>query len=528
MKTQIIAPIKIINNTSRAVASDSNVQPDLLYMRAVLVSTGQNKNDDVFVSNEMWAARQTPPLKPVNWEHESGREVEGNSTKVVVENNQIIGCIYDCFVADKAGNRIDDKAVASIPENFDIVIDSVIYKYLFPKTAAKVVDGVTKDTLFVSMEAWFTSYDYLVGKKIIARNQETAFLDRHLRANGGDGTFSGDKVGRVLRNIVFGGVGIVHKPANADSVIQSLTNAGAQETEVEEPKEPEKVISKYIMGELEISETRFQTTEVERAMAENKVETPVTPAKSNDEMLAVMERLVKAQHDAELKTKSLEEAVARGAELEKTLESLKSAFTQGAASLKDVLGEESVGKLQSVAPAEWFTVLSTIVGGKLASAKELDAKLTEANDKLAKIEAAKVLTARLAKIEAELGLAPAADDTPEHAQAKVAQKDKLVKSAEKLSDAEFDGWLANMKELVTVAAFKPFWMKKKDEEKDGESDEDKEKKKKEKAAETEIAVLDSVKASENVPAGNTTNNSFDWNKAMSNLVSELFGNKEEN
>jgi hypothetical protein len=523
LKTEILAPIKIIANASKAIASEGAVQPDLLYMRAVLVSTGQNKNDDVFMPNEMWAARHTPPLKPVNWEHESGKEVDGTSAKVVVENNQIIGCIYDCFVAEKNGNRIDDKAMASIPSNFDIVIDSVIYKYLFPRTAAKIVEGVSKDTLFVSMEAWFSNYDYLVGNKVVARNQETAFLDRHLRANGGDGHFSGEKVGRVLRNIVFGGVGIVHKPANADSVIQSLTNAGEKE-EIVEPKEPEKVISKYTMGELELSETRFHNTEVDKAMAEDKVETPVTPAKA-EELLVVMERLVKAQHDAELKTKSLEESVAKAAELEKTIESLKAAFAKGADAFKDTLGEESVGKLQGVAPAEWFTVLSTIVGEKLASAKELGTKLAEANDKLAKIEAATKMAARLAKIEAELGLAPAADDTPEHAQAKVAQRDKLAKSAEGLGDTEFDAWLANTKELLAVAAFKPFW--KKEDKKEDEKPED-EKKKKEKAAETELAVLDNVTASESVPAGNTTNNGFDWNKAMSNLVSELFGIKEEN
>src|SRR5690606_27151099 len=131
---------------SKALAAEGNVQPDLLYMRAVLVSTGQNKNDDVFLPDEMWAARNTPPLKPVNWEHESGREVDSEAPdlKTVVEHNQIIGCIYNCFVADKDGRVIDDKSITSdnIPSDYDIVIDSVIYKYLFPKTAARIVEGV--------------------------------------------------------------------------------------------------------------------------------------------------------------------------------------------------------------------------------------------------------------------------------------------------------------------------------------------------------------------------------------------------
>jgi len=50
-------------------------QPDLLFMRSLLVSTGSNKNDDVFLPDEMWKARSTPILKPVDWEHNTGREL---------------------------------------------------------------------------------------------------------------------------------------------------------------------------------------------------------------------------------------------------------------------------------------------------------------------------------------------------------------------------------------------------------------------------------------------------------------------
>lgn len=526
MKTQILAPIKLLN-MSKALAAEGNVQPDLLYMRAVLVSTGQNKNDDVFLPDEMWAARNTPPLKPVNWEHESGREVDSDAPglKTVVEHNQIIGCIYNCFVADKDGRVIDDKSITSdnIPSDYDIVIDSVIYKYLFPKTAARIVEGVNNDSLFVSMEAWFTSYDYLVGNKIVARNQETAFLDRHLRANGGDGVFSGERVGRVLRNIVFGGVGIVHRPANQDSVIQSLTNASHEVAVVEEPAEPTKVISKYTLGEIKKDHKSNDKTEAERVMAESNNTAPAPHVMSSEEVLGVMEKLVKAQHDLELKSKELEVAVAKNSELEKTIENLKSAFQKGAAALKDALGEESVAKLQDTVADEWFSTLASIIGDKLVSAKELSDKLAEATEKLMKIEAEKKLAERLAKIESELGLAASTEDTPEEAQAKVSQKEKLAKSVENLSDESFDSWLNDTKELLSVA-LNPF-MKKKDEKKmEEEVEEDK---KKERAAEAEMEVLENVTASETVPAGNTNNDSFDWNKAMSSLVSELFGNKED-
>lgn len=258
-------------------------------------------------------------------------------------------------------------------------------------------------------------------------------------------------------------------------------------------------------------------------MAENTNAAPAPQVMSSEEILGVMEKLVKAQYDAELKGKELEAAVAKAGELESTLENLKSAFQKGAAALKDVLGDESVAKLQDAVADEWFATLSGIVAEKLASAKELSDKLTEANEKLEKIEAEKRLIERLSKIEAELGLAASAEDTPEDAQAKAAQKEKLAKSAEKLGDDEFNVWLADTKELLSVA-MNPFMKKKDEKKKEDESEEDM---KKEKAAEAEIEVLDNVTASETVPAGNTNNDSFDWNKAMSNLVSELFGNKED-
>ena len=45
-------------------------QLDLHYVNTILVSTGWNKNDDVFSSEEVWAARNTPEDKPFNFEHD--------------------------------------------------------------------------------------------------------------------------------------------------------------------------------------------------------------------------------------------------------------------------------------------------------------------------------------------------------------------------------------------------------------------------------------------------------------------------
>lgn len=522
MKVNILTPIKVVSPRGRATASDdSNVQPDLLYMRSVLVSTGQNKNDDVFLPSEMWAARSSPSLKPVNWEHRSGKEIIDTSTdpNVVIEGNQIIGCIFDCFVADKDGNKIDktQSSENEIPENFDIIIDSVVYKYLYPKVSAKVVDGANKDELFVSMECWFNNYDYLVGSKIVARNEETAFLDRHLRAGGGDGVFAGHKVGRILRNIIFGGVGVVHKPANAGSIIQSFTNAEVIENSVEEPEDIDLVISQNTIGSIE--DFMNKSTEVEKAMAGNANPTTAAPSApentiSSEDYKGVVERLVKAEHEIELKGKELETAAERAKELETMVENLKGAFIKGSEALKEVLGDDASDKLSNAVPADWFDVLSEVVADKLSGFGENAEKLAEAQAKLEKMEIEKRATERREKIKSELGLAKTDKDDEDVAKEKASKLDELVETSANFEDTAFDSWLTSLKGLVSVTNAA------KNLSKTDETDVSNE----QNTLASELEILNSVTAGKNVPAGNAAAPSnVDWDKAMASLVSELVG-----
>lgn len=74
------------------------------------------------------------------------------------------------------------------------------------------------------MECLFSDFDYSVVSpdgemKVVARNDESAFLTKHLRVYGGKGVYEGYKVGRLLRNIAFSGKGLVNKPANPRSII---------------------------------------------------------------------------------------------------------------------------------------------------------------------------------------------------------------------------------------------------------------------------------------------------------------------
>lgn len=204
-------------------SAENKDQVDLMYLKTVLVSTGWNKNDDVFDPLEMWSSKSTPEDKPFNYEH---------------HQDDIIGHITGCYAVDKSGNILnEDIVVDQIPKEFDIVTSAVIYKIWEDSDKQSRMDTIVAEIQagkwFVSMEALFQGFDYALesskGIQVISRNEQTAFLTKHLRAYGGTGKFEDAKIGRVLRRIVFSGKGLVRKPANPDSVILNTAVASIDE-----------------------------------------------------------------------------------------------------------------------------------------------------------------------------------------------------------------------------------------------------------------------------------------------------------
>lgn len=208
-----IEKFKDIVDNEKAKAALSEPHPDLMYGSAILVSTVVNKNDDVFLPEETWKARNTPINTPYNDQH--------------VETD-IIGHIIDSRVLDKDKNVISDES-ESLPDYFDIEVDFVIYKSIFPDIAEEISIEAPKGKKFVSMEARYHNFGYGIFTNdgelsIIDRNEETAFLTKYLRAFGGSGKFDGKKIVRVLRDFVFVGMGNVDTPANPASEYTKLEN----------------------------------------------------------------------------------------------------------------------------------------------------------------------------------------------------------------------------------------------------------------------------------------------------------------
>ncbi|RLC89099.1 MAG: hypothetical protein DRJ03_00655 [Chloroflexi bacterium] len=188
-------------------------QPDLALVVAILVSTGWNLNDDVFTPEEVWKARSSPLHKPMNDNHQAER---------------ILGHIVQTRALDKSGDEVEVAEGDSPPTEFDIEVAGVLYR-AFPELSERIDEIITKakaGEMFVSMEAWFPDFGYglidsATGEvKLIERTEKTAFLTKHLRIYGGSGEYQGYKVGRVLKDIIFGAQGFVDTPANPESVIK--------------------------------------------------------------------------------------------------------------------------------------------------------------------------------------------------------------------------------------------------------------------------------------------------------------------
>lgn len=217
----------------KIIADHMKHDPDLGVMESILVSTNMNRNDDVFLRDEVWAAKATPVHKPVNWNH---------------DNTRIIGHMFESIAVDKTGKEINSDDIPDF--DFDILAKSFIYKGALPDDASKLLDGFSEGEHFVSMECWFTDYDYLVGHKVVARNENTAFLDECLKVKGGSGKYGDERVGRVLRNIIFGGVGVVKNPANPDSVIKSVADKESDNLKVLVTEELDEVIASNVVSEI--------------------------------------------------------------------------------------------------------------------------------------------------------------------------------------------------------------------------------------------------------------------------------------
>src|SRR5690606_14366086 len=264
-------------------------QPDLYDMDTVLVSVGWNKNDDIFLPAQVWAAKNSPIDKKFNYMHDE-KDIIGHITASIVVNN-------DEILEDNLG--IDE-----IPSEFDIVVASVLYKVWeddeLQERMNNIIEEIDQDKWFVSMECLFSDFDYALddGKeiKVVARNSDTAFLTKHLRVYGGSGKWENKKLGRVLKSFVFTGKGLVDKPANPNSIIFNKNN---------EFKHTIAILSENSMTDSEL-QNRITELEKEKKELADKLQAEAK-AKFENEKKDLTDQVSKAKEKTEEDEKSIAE-----------------------------------------------------------------------------------------------------------------------------------------------------------------------------------------------------------------------------
>ena len=302
-----------IDKTMAGFGHSNPDQIDLYYLNSVLVSTGWNKNDDVFDASEAWAARDTPVDKQFNYMH---------------DESDIIGHITGSTVIDENGEKI---VAEEAPEKFDIITSAVLYKSWsdpeLRERMSQLIDEIEEGKWAVSMECLFSNFDYSVitpdGKlQTLARNEDSAFLTKHLKVYGGTGEYEGYRVGRLLRNISFSGKGLVNKPANPRSII------------FDSEKDPLNEDANLLIEE-------FKMSEAKKAESLKVDELEATVASVNDEL-----ETVKADHEAAIAglTAEIADRDAKIAEMEESAKTLASDLEVAKTSLDEVTSELDAAK----------------------------------------------------------------------------------------------------------------------------------------------------------------------------------------
>ncbi len=309
-------------------------QIDLFYLKSVLVSTGWNKNDDVFDAASTWAARSTPEDKQFNLMH---------------NENDIIGHITGSYVVDKNGNRIEDDTQ---PDDFDIITEAVLYNsWTDPENRQRmdqIIAEIQEGKWFVSMECLFAGFDYALldeqgSAKLLERNEGSAFLTKHLRAYGGNGEYEGYKIGRSLRDISFSGKGLVSKPANPRSIILDSSRAFSLNNT--------NILTSFPKGDDDMSDINLlekQLADVQRELASAKEENTTLQAKFDEaaskeveESIAKLEVTLAEKEEA---IKALEVSVAEKeaayTELQESVEAKDKDFKERMEELKKMKKEK--------------------------------------------------------------------------------------------------------------------------------------------------------------------------------------------
>jgi hypothetical protein len=344
------------------------------------------------------------------------------------------------------------------------------------------------------MEAWFDDYQYGLcdetGRltQVVARNTDTSYLDHHLKANRGTGSYKGQRLVRVLSNITFGGYGFVDEPANKRSIISDVQSSmsGAASTrdsqeiivrikelldKCESIRTPEETVMNANASDQNRQQLDGEGVEaaVEKVLDRNaKAQAKVAEDKALQDRATAAEA---AQASAEEKAQEAEAArVAKEAELV----ALQTQVEEFNATIDEAIQAEAGAT--SNTPAE-IAALDAVTDGDSAFAAKL-AWLTKSRAELSvRAERAEELEGQLAEASKQVRANEVRTLFSEILSE--AEVEAFVVHAATLDDDAYSGWRDQQEIVVLAVAAKPDFLKKKED--DGKDDK-KDKKKDAKAS----------------------------------------------
>ncbi len=258
------------------VASFSEYDPTSHFMvTAILVSSGWNLNDDVFLSSELFNARNTPVNSKCNIEH---------------NEKKMVGHVVSSKLVDSGLVEISD--VDETTECHLMTMAFVHRVWRDPELSeevAQLISDIEQGLYSVSMECKFGNFDYAIiapdgRRSAVARNENTAFLTKHLTRYGGSGVYNGYRVGRLLKQIKFIGKGFTKNPANPSSRILTAEKFTAEAT--------------YTVANFMETPTMNELEQVKSQLTTVKAEFEAYK-KSNEEVASIKTELEKTKADAE-------------------------------------------------------------------------------------------------------------------------------------------------------------------------------------------------------------------------------------
>ena len=345
-------------------ASANPKQIDLYYITSVLVSTGWNKNDDVFNPLETWAARSTPEDKQFNFMH---------------DENDIIGHITGSYIINEDGEKVVSE---EMPSKFDIVTEAVLYNsWTSPENRermSQIIAEIEEGKWFVSMECLFAGFDYALlneagEAKLLERNEGSAFLTKHLRAYGGTGEYEGYKIGRSLKEISFSGKGLVSKPANPRSVILDASRAFSLD---------DITITSFPKGDNDMSETNLleqQLAELKEKLASAQEENKALRSQAEEAASKeVVESITKLEATIAEKDELIATLEASVAEKEASITELQDSIAKSEEDMKEKMEELKKMKKEKKMEARKAALLD--LGLEAEEAEESVASYEELDD----------------------------------------------------------------------------------------------------------------------------------------------------